>query len=200
MLAIFIFLIVFWIFGPYLNIKATTVALFGLGLLLLCNVLTWGDVLKEESAWDTFIWFATLVTLATFLNKFGFIGWISEQILETATGYHWMLALSVIVLVYLYSHYLFASTTAHACAMFPAFLMVAIGVGAPPYLAILILAYFSNLCGGLTHYGSGPAPVFYGSGYITVVDWWRVGGLISIANIILWGIGGALWWKTLGIW
>ena len=51
--------------------------------------------------------------------------------------------------------------------MYAAFLSVIVAAGAPPLLSALILAFFSNLFGCLTHYGSGPAPVFFGSGYVT---------------------------------
>ena len=50
------------------------------------------------------------------------------------------LALIVLMLVYYYSHYGFASTTAHITAMFPAFLAVAILAKVPPYLAALVAA------------------------------------------------------------
>jgi divalent anion:Na+ symporter, DASS family len=31
-------------------------------------------------------------------------------------------------------------------------------------------------------------------------DWWRIGAIISVVNIVIWlGVGG-LWWKLLGLW
>ena len=52
----------------------------------------------------------------------------------------------------------------------------------------------------MTHYGTEPAPLLYCSVYVDTGDWWRLGALISIVNIIIWmGIGG-LWWKTIGLW
>jgi DASS family divalent anion:Na+ symporter len=42
--------------------------------------------------------------------------------------------------------------------------------------------------------------VLFGTGYVPVGTWWRMGLLISVINIIIWvGIGGA-WWKVLGLW
>ena len=67
-------------------------------------------------------------------------------------------------------------------------------------LAALVFAFFSNLFAGLTHYGTGPAPVFFGAGYVEMGAWWRLGGLLSLVNIVIWlGVGG-LWWKLLGLW
>ncbi|UCC83786.1 MAG: anion permease, partial [Gemmatimonadota bacterium] len=69
-----------------------------------------------------------------------------------------------------------------------------------PLLAALVLAFFSNLFSSMTHYGTGPAPVLFGSGYVELAEWWRLGLLVSVVNIAVWlGVGGA-WWKLLGIW
>ncbi len=84
--------------------------------------------------------------------------------------------------------------------MYAAFLVVAIVVGTPPLLAALVLAFFSNLFAGTTHYGTGPAPVLFGAGYVEMGDWWRTGALISVVNIVIWLAVGGLWWKILGLW
>lgn len=200
MLVVFVLLLVLWVFGGFFHIKATTAALVGLSLLLLFRVIEWKDVITEDKAWDTFIWFATLIMLATALNKHGFTPWFSEQIVELVSGLHWVTAFSILFLVYFYSHYFFVSNTAHVGAMYPAFLMVAIGLGTPAFLAIPALAYASNLFGGLTHYGSGPAPLYYGSGYIDIKSWWKLGFIMSVVNIIIWMGIGPFWWKLIGFW
>ena len=89
-------------------------------------------------------------------------------------------------LVYFYSHYFFASNTAHVSAMYAPFLGVALVVGTPPLLAALVLAFFSNLFSSMTHYGTGPAPVLFGAGYVEVSDWWRLGFIVSLVNLVIW--------------
>jgi divalent anion:Na+ symporter, DASS family len=199
MLAIFVLLLVLWILGNMIGLNATVAALAGLSLLLITRVLDWQDVTKEYHAWDTFIWFSTLIMMATALNTLGFTPWLSEQIVELVGGFNWPIAFLILALVYFYSHYFFASSTAHVGAMYPAFLMVVLGLGTPPLFAILVFAFASSLMGGLTHYGSGPAPLFYGSGYVDVKDWWRVGFILSIVNLIIWIGLGSLWWKAIGL-
>lgn len=200
MLGVFVLLLVLWVLGSTIGLNATVAAMVGLSLLLLTGVLDWQDVIKETTAWDTFIWYSVLIMMATALNTFGFTPWLSEQIVELVGGLNWTLAFLILGLIYFYSHYFFASNTAHVSAMYPAFLMVAIGLGTPPDLAILVFAFSSNLMGCLTHYGSGPAPVFYGSGYIDVKDWWRIGFILSILYLVIWMGLGSLWWKVLGFW
>ncbi len=200
MLGVFILLLVLWVLGTSIGLNATVAAMVGLSLLILTGVLEWQDVIKESTAWDTFIWYAALIMMATALNTFGFTPWLSEQIVELVGGLNWSLAFLILGLIYFYAHYFFASNTAHVSAMYPAFLMVAIGLGTPPDFAILVFAFSSSLMGGLTHYGSGPAPVFYGSGYIDVKDWWRIGFILSIVYLVIWMGVGSIWWKALGFW
>jgi len=200
MLGSFITLLVLWIFGKQIGVHSTVAALVGLSILLLSSVLTWDDVLNETGAWNTLIWFSALVMMASFLNSLGLIPWFSESVGGMVEGIDWLPAFLILSLVYFYSHYMFASNTAHVSAMYAAFLGIALAVGTPALLAALVLAFFSNLFSSMTHYGTGPAPVLFSAGYVDLPTWWRIGFIISLVNIVVWlGIGG-LWWKILGIW
>jgi len=200
MLIAFVVLLVLWITGDIFKIDATTTAFIGLVFLLLSQVLTWDDIKGEKGAWDTIVWFSALVMMASFLNELGFIPWFSELMKGYVGHMKWTLAFPVIVLVYFYSHYIFASATAHVAAMYAAFLSVGISVGIPGTLLALVLGFCGGIFGTLTHYGHGPAPVFFGSTYVDLKDWWTRGFVLSIAFLIIWmGLGGA-WWKVLGIW
>jgi len=208
MLAIFALLLILWagipalVFGDAFAVDATTTAFIGLSLLLLSGVLSWDDVLKEKSAWDTITWFAALVMMATFLNKLGLISWFSDA-LKTGiehTGMGWMGASMLLLLVYMYAHYMFASTTAHITAMLAAFYAAGLALGAPPMAFGLIMAAASSLMMTLTHYATGTAPVIFGSGYTTLGEWWKAGFVMSVANLLVFLIVGGIWWKALGYW
>ena len=85
--------------------------------------------------------------------------------------------------------------------MFPAFFAVAIGLGAPPLLAALAFGFFSSLNAAMTHYGTGPAPIVFGAGYLrqaAVVA--RSGFVISLLHLAIWLPVGFLWWKVIGLW
>jgi DASS family divalent anion:Na+ symporter len=200
MLGTFALLLLLWILGKPLQVHSTVTALVGLTVLLMTRVLAWDDVLNERGAWDTFLWLSTLVMMASFLAKLGLVAWFSESVNGLFSGVGWMPAFVGLSLVYFYSHYFFAGNTAHISSMYAAFLATAVAVGAPPLLAALVLAFFSNLFSSMTHYGTGPAPVLFGAGYVRLADWWRLGAVISVVNITIWlGLGG-LWWKVLGLW
>jgi DASS family divalent anion:Na+ symporter len=198
MLLAFFILLALWIFGGTLSIDATTTAFIGLTMLLLTSVLTWEDVKAEKGAWDTIVWFAVLVMMASSLNELGFIGWFSNLIKVKIGGLSWQVAFPVIIVVYFFSHYIFASATAHVAAMYAALLGVGVAVGIPPMLLAMMLGFLGSIYGVLTHYGHGPAPVFFGSGYVELKAWWLRGLEIGIVLLIIYMVVGGLWMKVLG--
>jgi DASS family divalent anion:Na+ symporter len=174
--------------------------LLGVCALLVTGVLEWSDLLGERNAWDVFIWYGGLVRMAEALGETGIPKKFADGIVAFTVGWPWWLAFAGLLLIYFYAHYGFASITAHATAMYTPFLVVVIAAGAPTYLAVLALAYFSNLDASLTHYGTTPAPIYFGAGYVTQKTWWKLGLLVSFLTIAIWGIFGSLWWKLLRLW
>lgn len=206
MLGIFVLLLLLWAGIPEMlfgyKIDATATTFLGLALCLLTGVLTWEDALKEKGAWDTVVWFAALVMMANFLNKLGLIGWLSDYLQAgiSGMGLSWVAGCSLLMLAYLYSHYMFASGTAHVTAMFGAFYAAGIALGAPPMLFALIMAAATGIMMSLTHYASGSSPVIYGSNFVTMQEWWKAGFVMSVLELLVFGTVGIMWWKVLGYW
>jgi DASS family divalent anion:Na+ symporter len=200
MLFVFFLLLTLWIFGRLIGIHSTTTALAGLIVLLLTGVLNWEDILQEREAWNTLVWFAALVMMASFLNELGFIPWFSESVSQQMSGLSWIAAYLALSVVYFYSHYLFASNTAHVSSMYAPFLAATLAVGTPPLVAALTLAFFSNLSACTTHYGTGPAPIFFGAKFVEPVTWWRLGAVLSLLYLTIWLGLGIGWWRVLGLW
>lgn len=200
-LAVFLLLVTLWIVGEhYFNLESTAVALIGVSILMVTGVLTWDDIKKEHEAWDTLIWFSTLMMIASFLNAFGLTKWMSMHIQTLLQGTSWVTAFPALILIYFYSHYLFASNTAHVTSMLAAFLVVGIALGIPPYLLGLSLSFCSSLFACLTHYGTGCAPILFGSEYVNLKTWWKMGAIVSIFFLLVWVGLGSLWWKLLNFW
>ncbi|MFI4937715.1 MAG: anion permease [Candidatus Berkiellales bacterium] len=195
-----IVLLILWVFGKQLGIATVVAAMVGLCILLLTGVLEWKSLVKIDEAWETFIWFCVLIMLASQLKDMGVLDWFTAGVQSHFVNLHWHIAFPILALIYFYSHYFFASSTAHVTSMFPAFLGLSLILGTPPMLATFVLIFFSNLFGGLTHYSLAPAPLLYGIGYVDIKDWWKIGLLSSLINIAIWSTVGLLWWKFLGFW
>ncbi|MCL4796133.1 MAG: anion permease [Bryobacteraceae bacterium] len=189
-----------WITSGWHGLDITITALCGSMALLLTGVLKWDDVLRERAAWDIFLWYGGLLRLGRALNDEGVTRAFAQAVGDYFSGLSWMALLLVALLIFFYSHYAFASITAHILSMYPAFLALLAAKGAPLGLVVFSFASFANLSAGLTNYGTTPAPMFYGHGYVPLKDWWKAGAVASVVNIAIWLTAGFAWWKLLGLW
>ena len=200
MLLVFALVALLWMTGALHGINYAVVALIGICVLLLTGVLDWQDVLEERAAWDVFIWYGGLVRMAAALGETGITKRFADASAGFTGGWNWFAALAILLLIYFYAHYGFASITAHATVMYTPFLVVILAAGAPTYVGVLLLAYCSNLMASLTHYGTTHAPIYFGAGYVKQRTWWWLGLIVSIPNILIWTAAGFAWWKLLGLW
>lgn len=201
-LAVFVGSLALWATSSLTHMNATGVGMLAVTVLLLTNVLTWQDVLQEKGAWNTMFWMGSLIALAGALSSSGFIKVVADMAgaaIQSA-GLSWLTAFIILVLIYVYSHYAFASVSAHIGAMYAAFLAVAVAVGTPPLLAAISFAALSNIMIPLTHYGGGAAPILYGAGYVPQGTWWKLGFIIVTVNLVIWLGIGSLWWHVIGLW
>ncbi|HEV2473702.1 MAG TPA: DASS family sodium-coupled anion symporter, partial [Chthonomonadales bacterium] len=177
-----------WIGGAR-YIDASMAALLVVVLMIILRVVNWNDVLGYAQAWNVFVWFATLVTLAGGLAETKFVDWVAQSLAPALSHRGVIMAAVLLVAAYYLLHYLFASLTAHVSALFPVFLAIAVAIpGISPLRWALLLGYTSGLMGILTPYGAGPSPIYYGSGYIKSKDFWTFGlvlGTLFFAVYIL---------------
>ena len=189
-----------WLTTVFHGLDVTMVALIGLGVLMVTGTLSWQTAASERSAWDVFVWYGGMLRMGQLLNDTGSTRVLAENVAGMFVGIPWQVVLVAILIIFFYTHYFFASITAHMLAMFPPFIAVLIGIGVPPLLAVYSLLCLANLTAGLTHYGTTTGPILFGTGYVTRTEWWRVGFYVSVANMIIWLTAGFAWWKFLGFW
>lgn len=194
----FVLLLGLWIFGGNI-FNATLVAMIGGSILLVTRVITFEDVKNEREAWDTFFWMSILITLGGELNNSGFTKWFANYIGSQITGFSPSIIFIAICLVYFYSHYFFASATAHITAMMGVFLALSVNAGLSGMIMAVVLGCFSNLFAATTHYGIGSAPIFFGLKFLDITTWWKNGFFVSVLILGIWMIIGPIWWKILGL-
>ncbi|WP_432718705.1 DASS family sodium-coupled anion symporter [Pectinatus frisingensis] len=200
LLFVFVMLLILWATTTITHLDTTLIAFVGLCVPLIGRVLTWKDVISEKKAWDTLIWVGGVIVMSDYLNKLGFIPWFANILENQMVGVSAMTAVILSFVIYLYSHYFFASMSAHVTAMYAALITLGAAAGAPAFVSAFVVAIAANICGCLTHFGTGPAPVYFGAGYIDQKTWWIIGFGVSLLHIVIWlGLGG-VWWKFLGYW
>ncbi len=201
-MAVLVVLAVFlWVVGsnkdialPFLGsqfIDATGVVLLANALMLVTGVVTWDDILGNKGAWNVLVWFATLVALADGLSRVGFVSWVAGGLAPRLDGIPPLAAMAVLVVFFFFVHYMFASLTAHAVAVLPVVLATGMAVpGLPVKVLALLLVYSLGMMGVLSPYATGPAPVYYASGYVSRRDFWVLGLVFgAIYLVALLGIG-----------
>jgi DASS family divalent anion:Na+ symporter len=191
-------LLVLWVFGDQIGIEASLAAALGVSVMFVTRVLTWQDALEEKSAWDTAIWIALLIVLAGKLNEYGMVSWFGKELSAHLQGLPGFAVYVLVVVVYFYIHYFFASATAHISALFPLSFALLVGGGVPPFAGALALGALSSIYGCLTQFGIGSGPVMFGAGYVTQGEWWKAGFLMSLVYLAVWLFIGPLWWMVLG--
>lgn len=193
-------MVVLWASSPIHHMGSAQVALMGVLTLVLLRIQTWKELIEDAAAWDSLIWLGGLLTLANGLKDVGVIEWfqLNVQVRIQSMGLTGIMVIILLALIYFVSMYAFSMLTAHISAMVGAFLAVGLALNAPPMMSIMLLAAFSNLCGCLTNYSSGPIIIYFGLGYVPTARWFKFGALTGLFHIAIWLGPGLLWWKVLG--
>lgn len=170
-----------WIFGKELGVNSTVAAVAVLALMVLVGIISWQDVLSNTGAWNVFVWFATLVAMASGLKKTGVLDWLGSLVSVYLADLSTETVVVMLVVLFFVLHYFFASTTAHTTALVPLFLSIATALVPGemlPRLA-LVLAASLGLMGIITPYATGPSPIWYGAGFISQARWWGLGAIFG---------------------
>jgi L-tartrate/succinate antiporter len=179
-----------WIFASA-TLDPTLVAMIAVSLMLATGIVSWEDVLANAAAWNVLVWFATLVVLADGLNRVGVVAWLGTGAAMLLSGVSPMLAMVLLVALFFLMHYAFASITAHAAAVTPVFLAAGAAIeGMPIRTFVMLLGFSLGVMGVLTPYATGPAPLYYGCGFIGRREFWRLGllfGMLFLATLL--GVG-----------
>ncbi|KAF8064503.1 DIT2-1 [Scenedesmus sp. PABB004] len=192
--------VVLWMTGDAIGCPAVLAAMLALATLLVTGVLTWRDCLEYSPAWDTLIWFAILISMSNGLSESGlistFAGMVGAQLNSLNLG--WQPVFFILHAAFFALHYLFASQTAHIGALYAAFLAMMLASGCPGLLSALSLAYNGNLFGGITHFASGQAAIYYGSGFNSLSEFFVYGAIFGFLSLAITLGAGWPWWKLLG--
>ena len=193
MAAVFIGMVFLWVMGGSWGLDKTAIAFLGLAILMLTNIFTLEDMREEGNALSTLIWFAILFSMSLYLDKLGFMAWVGAHISDMVSGYSWPVVYVGLVVSYVLVHYFFVSQTAQMLALFSVFLGVAINAGVPAELMALMLLFATNFNAIITPQGSSANVIYVGSGYLEAGEIYKVGGIITLVNMVVFLTIGTAW-------
>ena len=199
-LSVFTLLITMWILAERLGIHPTTTAILGFLIMIITRVISWEDAINETNAWNTFVWFALFITLSNTLSSFEITNWLGLNARNIFTSVNTKISLPLCIIAFFYLHYFFASITVFATVMYSTFFFILTHMSVKPFLSAMMLAYFSNISGGLSHYTISSAPIFFTGSRLEIKPWLRICFLTSSMNFFIWIVTGVLWWKIIGWW
>jgi anion transporter len=199
MIALVVLAMFLWICGsnpaislPWLGsnfISPTMVVFVVISLMLVTGVIDFADIVAEKAAWEVFFYFTSLLTLSAGLNEIGFIKWVAEGYAKPLAGLSPTMGLILLVTFFFWIHYFFSSITSHTAAILPVVLAVGSSIPGMPMQTLTLLCIYSlGLMGVISPYATGPAPMYFGSGYIGKSDFWKFGlifGLIYFAGLLV---------------
>ena len=186
-----------WVFGGKM-LDATAVCLLAVSLMLALHVVSWKEITKYSSAWNTLVNLATLVVMANGLTRSGFIDWFAQTMSTHLDGFSPNMTVVALVLVFYFAHYLFVSLSAHTATMLPVILAVGKGLpGVPMEQLSMLLVLSIGIMGVLTPYATGPGVIIYGCGYVKSKDYWRLGGILGVVYIAALLLIG---WPIMSLW
>ncbi len=189
----FVAMVVLWALSGTLGVDKTAVAFGGLAVLMVAGIFTLEDLKSQGDALGTFIWFSILYTMSSQLNELGFMTAVGNQLAQDLQGLSWPVVYVTIVVLYVLLHYIFVSQTAQMLALYSVFLGVAMQSGVPPILMALMLLFATNFFAAITPQGSSANVLCAGSGYLTQGDMYRMGGMVTLVNLLIFLIIGTPW-------
>ncbi|MDP4820742.1 MAG: anion permease, partial [Saprospiraceae bacterium] len=186
MAIIFTVMIIFWALANALNLNLAIITFLGLAAMIIFNVMSIQELQEGGGeALVTFLWFAIMYVLSSALNEMGFMKVIGEKISGQLVGFSWPVVYVVLIVLYVFIHYLFVSQTAHLLALFGVFLEVGNNAGVPVVLMVYMLAFATNFFSALTPQASSANVLFAGSGYLQQQEVYKQGFLVTVACLII---------------
>ncbi|MGH2268003.1 DASS family sodium-coupled anion symporter [Campylobacter taeniopygiae] len=194
MLLIALIGLVLWVGSSFFKINATTTALIMIILMIACKIITWQDFLGNKPAWNTLVWFATLVTMAGGLKNVGFLDYLANSLGHRLSGFEPFIATILLLMLFSWLRYFFASGTAYVTAIIAVFVSLASSIkGANPAEVMLILTLPMGFMGIITPYGTGSSPLWFGSNYIKGPQFFLLGGIFAVIYMAIYFLVGIPW-------
>lgn len=199
---LFLLAVIGWGTASITKISATNVALLFFGFAAIFKLISWNNILENKGAWNTLIWYGAVMGFSGILAKAKFFVWLADVFGKSFSfaGFNPVIVLGALLVVSVLVRYIFASMGAYVAAFVPVLFTVGILAKVPVVPLMLLIASSSAYGCLLTHYGGAVGPVMFGTGYVPQREWWYLGAVVVVVNMIVYMTVGLCFWNVLGLW
>ena len=198
----FVLAILGWATSSFTNLDGTAVALLFFACCAIFKLIDWKNVLANNGAWNTLIWYGAIMGISGILSKAKFFVWLAKVVGEhmNFVGVNQALVMGILLVISILVRYVFASMGAYVGAFIPVLFTLGLVAQVPPLPLVFLLGASSAYGCLLTHYGGAVGPVLFGTGYVPQKTWWKIGAVLVAFNFVLYMTVGLGYWKVLGLW
>lgn len=197
----FILAVLGWATSSITKINGTAVALLFFACCAIFKLISWKNVLNNNGAWSTLMWYGGIIGLSSVLSKAKFFTWLADTLGESMNfaGINVYLVLFILLIISVLVRYVFASMGAYVGAFIPVLFTLGLVAQVPPAPLALLMGASSAFGCLLTHYGGAVGPIMFGTGYVPQKTWWSIGAVVVAFNIIVYMTIGMAYWKVIGL-
>ena len=198
----FVLAILGWATSSFTKLDGTAVALLFFACCAIFKLIDWKNVLANNGAWNTLIWYGAIMGISGILSKAKFFVWLAKVVGEhmNFVGVNQALVMGILLVISILVRYVFASMGAYVGAFIPVLFTLGLVAQVPPLPLVFLLGASSAYGCLLTHYGGAVGPVLFGTGYVPQKTWWKIGAVLVAFNFVLYMTVGLGYWKVLGLW
>ncbi len=197
---VFLLVVLLWMTSGYTKIDTTIVALIGVCLLFILQVINWADAAKT-SAFQFLLVMGGGFVIGDLLLSTGAAKWAATSLfgILNLSGASTLVILIVVMLIVQYLHIPFMGTTKMATMMMPMIISFAMAAGLDPVVlampaGMLIAGYPLFL-----FYNTIPSLLVYGTNELKMSDFPKIGVPVCTLAVVLYAVLAMTYWRWLGL-
>jgi len=201
-LFVFLLVVALWATGGITKMDTTVACYIGVSLLFLpkFGVIKWKDT-NRDSAYHILMMSGGALAVGEFLMKTGAAKWLANNVFNSLglVGASAIVVVAVVLFVVQFSRIGFFGTTGLTVLFMPVLVALAAAANLP---AAAIALPAGMLIGGfpfLMFYNTLSNILVFGTGYLTVGDFPKVGGVICLVGVVVYTLCAVTYWRWLGL-
>ena len=117
----FVLAILGWATSSFTKLDGTAVALLFFACCAIFKLIDWKNVLANNGAWNTLIWYGAIMGISGILSKAKFFVWLAKVVGEhmNFVGVNQALVMGILLVISILVRYVFASMGAYVGAFIP---------------------------------------------------------------------------------